>query len=82
MGEVKIIESPEDIGEFLRLERFKQRFDQRDLALAAGTVQSVISEHESGAQSYGISLTLRVAAALGYNLALVPFEYQGDAYDD
>jgi hypothetical protein len=67
----RVLADPIDAAHYLRNARYRQGCNQRDLAAAVSTVQSAISDWE---RTGGIELSsfLRWAAALGYNVALVP----------
>lgn len=70
-----ILTEPRDAGKAFLAKRLEERWEQRDVAEAASTAQSVISGIESGG-SGGLDLIMRIAASLGYRVALVPFEYK------
>lgn len=73
MNRMRPIDNPRHFALMLCQERIDQGFLQAEVACAAGTKQSVISDVERGGRDTSLALALRVAAALGFRLALVPF---------
>jgi transcriptional regulator with XRE-family HTH domain len=58
----------------LRDARTAQGLSQLDLAVLASTHQSTIGSAESGRRPAGLITLIRLADALGYDLALIPRE--------
>jgi transcriptional regulator with XRE-family HTH domain len=54
--------------------RLMQQMRHRDLATAAGCFQSQICDWLAAKRSMDVTSVIKVAAALGYDLALVPRE--------
>jgi transcriptional regulator with XRE-family HTH domain len=73
------IGTAEDIGETLSLLRALARLTQRTLAALAGTTQTQIGLWELGQVLPGLPNLVRLLAALGYQLALVPLDHDGPA---
>lgn len=68
------LSTPTDFADFVRDARAWQDCTQAELALACCTQQSSISDLETGeVASATLDFAIRVAAALGFRLALVPF---------
>lgn len=69
-----VIDNSRHLALMLCQERINQGYGQSDVADAAGTTQSVVSDIERGKKStMTVDTALRIAAALGFRLALVPF---------
>lgn len=66
------LSKPTDVGPALADLRRSNGTTQRQLAAAAGTRQTQISNFELGATRPNIESLIRLADALGYDLALVP----------
>ena len=61
-----------DLTRHLAATRRERGISQRELAGILHVVQSALSHWESGKHVVGISNTVEWAAALGYDLALIP----------
>lgn len=59
--------------ESLRIERYRQRLSQRELATKIGTDHVVVHSWESGKQTPILTNFCAWANALGYNLELVKY---------
>jgi transcriptional regulator with XRE-family HTH domain len=73
------IGTPEDIGDNLSLLRKLARLTQRGLAAEAGLTQARIGLWELGQVLPSLPNLVRLLAALGYQLAIVPIDTQEDA---
>jgi HTH-type transcriptional regulator / antitoxin HipB len=65
-----LIRAPSDLGSALRGARRARGLRLEDVALTAGVGIRFVSELERGKATVRLAETLRVAAALGVNLAL------------
>ena len=59
------IQSPQDLGAYVRVERKKRRWTQAELASRAGVKPLWISQFERGKPSAQIGLVMRTLKALG-----------------
>jgi len=73
-GNAFIFVDPKEFASFLHVQRMLEGCVQKDLAMAILVVQSVISDWEKGNTEPMLSNAMIWANALGYRLALVPFE--------
>ena len=72
--EVELIGSSRELAAFLCAQRHQQGWTQTEVAQACGTTQSAVSDLETGeVVTVTVDLGVRVAAALGFRLALMPF---------
>ncbi|MFG6084237.1 helix-turn-helix domain-containing protein [Paracoccus litorisediminis] len=66
-----LIRSLRQAGEAIRARRKSQKMTQVELSRRSGVVQARISDIENGVMSPGIDVYLRLAAALGADLAMI-----------
>ena len=66
------IRNNKELGEAIRAERLRQNLRQLDLARKASVRQAMISDMENGVRSAQVDNVLKVLAALGLDLAVVP----------
>lgn len=59
------------IGLRLRESRLRERRSQRDVALAAGITQAILSNYERGDRRLPLVTAMRLAMALGTSLAVL-----------
>lgn len=68
-----IVADSKSVARFLNDLRNRQEVSQHELAEALGTRQSAVCDMLSGFHDPQFNTVSRLAAALGYRLALVPF---------
>jgi len=67
-----IIRNNKEFGEIVRKTRLKQKLRQVDLARKASVRQALISDLENGVTSARLDTVIKVLAALGKDLFVVP----------
>lgn len=73
-----MIQSPENIGFYIRKVRKKLNVTQKDLALTAGTGLRFIIDLENGKPTCQIGKTLQVLQVLGIQLNLSHTEFENE----
>ena len=73
-----MIQSPENIGRYIRKIRKELNVTQRDLALTAGTGLRFIIDLENGKPTCQIGKTLQVLQVLGIQLNLSHAEFENE----
>ena len=68
----KIIRNNKDFGEAIRLARRNKGLRQVDLARKASVRQALVSELETGATTAKLDTIIKVVAAVGMDLSIIP----------
>ena len=69
---VKVIRSNRDLGEAIRLARKTKDLRQVDVARKASVRQALVSDLENGVTTARLDTVIRVLAALGLDLSVIP----------